>query len=70
MYNIEIYIDTCEDQATSTPNVRLDERHAYKVRDDDHRFLKTSVSAWFASSEEKQIRIIDIHDGRLNPSQR
>ncbi len=64
MYNIEIYIDTCEDQTASTPKLGKDERSLRKIKDGNRRRLKHAIREWFSSAEERHLRIHEFYNGR------
>jgi len=64
MLNIEIYIDTCEDQAPSTSVSGETERLVRQAFQRHKHPIQRIFSAWLASSEDKQLRIIELSDGR------
>ena len=64
MYNIEIYIDTCEDQVASTLDDRQDERSLKTNKDGTRRRLKHILGKWLSSSEDRYFHTIEYSNGR------
>ncbi len=64
MYNIEIYIDTCEDQTASTLKDGKDERSLRKVKDGRGRQLIDAFRDMLSSSEERYLRLHEFYNGR------
>ncbi len=64
MYNIEIYIDTCEDQTASAPKNGKDERSLRILMDGNRRRLKHTIREWFSTYEERSLRYQEYYNGR------
>jgi hypothetical protein len=64
MLNIEIYIDTCEDQAPSASVKDEAEQLLQSSKQGEKHPIQRIFSAWRASSEDRQLRIIEMNDGR------
>ena len=69
MLNIEIYIDTCEDQSPSASlsgeaELCEAERLQQSVKLGEKHPVLRFFSAWRASSEDRQLRITELSDGR------
>ncbi|MBC8506042.1 MAG: hypothetical protein ISR58_02265 [Anaerolineales bacterium] len=64
MYNIQIYIETCEDQTASTPKNGKDERSLRKFKDGKRRRLEDAFRDWVTSSEERYLKIQEFYNGR------
>lgn len=64
LYNIEIFLDTCEDQTASTPNHGKDERSLQKFKDGNRRRLEDVFKNLVSSSEERYLRLQEFNNGR------
>ena len=64
MYNIEIYIDTCEDQTASPSEGGPDERSQNDKKDGSHHRLKEAFDLWISSAEERYLRNLEFYNGR------
>ena len=64
MYNIEIFIDHCEDKTASTPKYGKDERSPQKFRDGKRRRLEDAFIDWVCSSENRYLRLQEFYNGQ------
>ncbi len=64
MLNIEIYIDTCEDQAVSTPKKGGEERPQETLADGSGNHLSKKFTAWFFSTDEKNLPKVEMKNER------
>lgn len=65
MLNIQIYIDTCEDQTPSTSvSVEAERPDRHSKNDAKKRHFQRVSTSWFTSSEENYVQKIELSDGR------
>lgn len=63
MLNIEIYIDTCEDQSAATSSNGGEERLSENRSDGSGNHLSTKFAAWFYSTNEQIMPTIELKNG-------